>query len=274
MSQNRGDTSPWYILRAQEWPPRESDENGARRTEFSVHQSNSFRRATISRRTACTKVRAGTPQNTSSAWPRALCALATAGRMQGPSHPACPQDTPIKGRPNPPCSRSTRITSTPAIDHHRSNTTRTRARARAHAFLPARARAPAPVRSCRAVTMKGRPMQTMSSRTTRVLSSSGACSRRQTVCECSARTRIPQPGRRTASRSSATSGPQGECGALVAPPTLDDACGVLAGPWGPWKPSGRVLATYTAAEVSESAEILIQWLRYSCNMSTLRRARR
>jgi hypothetical protein len=81
MSQNRGDTSLLPLLRAEEWPPRESDEIGALPVELGVHQSNLFRRATITRRAAGVTVRAGTPQNTSSGMAaRALCALAMAGR--------------------------------------------------------------------------------------------------------------------------------------------------------------------------------------------------
>jgi hypothetical protein len=71
MSRNRGDTSLLHVLRTQEWPPRESDGIAARGIEFSVRQSNPFRRATISRRAARAKVRAGTPQNTSSIVSRA-----------------------------------------------------------------------------------------------------------------------------------------------------------------------------------------------------------
>ena len=128
MSRNRGDTSLLHVLRPSEWPPRESDGIAARGIEFSVRQSNPFRRATISRRAARAKVRAGTPQNTSSSVSRAHCALAAAGRTQGPSHPARLQDTLLKVRANPHGSRSTRSTSTPAIDLHRSNTPRARTR--------------------------------------------------------------------------------------------------------------------------------------------------
>jgi hypothetical protein len=207
-----------------------------------VRQSNPFRRATIPRRAARAKLRAGTPQNTSSSVSRAHCALAAAGRMQGPSHPARPQDTLLKVRANPDGSRSTRSTSTPAIDLHRSSTTRARARA-SSVFRPARARAGAPVRSRRAVTMRGRPTRRRPSTRTHVLSSRGARSRRSTSCECSARARIPYgvgPRRarlrrvRIARRVRCPGGPY----------TQHEAHRALASHRGSWKPSGRALAAY------------------------------
>jgi hypothetical protein len=48
-----------YLLLASAWPPSDSDGIRARGIKFAMHESNPFRRATISRRTAGTTMRTG-----------------------------------------------------------------------------------------------------------------------------------------------------------------------------------------------------------------------
>ena len=186
------DTSLLHVLRPKEWPPRESNERGARGIEFSVHQSNPFRRATISRRAALATVRAGTPQNTSSSVSRAYSRTG-GGRRNARPIPSCsPTRYAAQGTCQPArlaqhAHHFNASDRPPSLQHY----ARARAHAHAHVFRPARARAGAPFRSRHAVTMRGRPTRMRPSTTTRVLSSSGASSRRATACECSARTRIP-----------------------------------------------------------------------------------